>query len=111
MSDPATAVTFEQLCGAVDAQARSAMSTSDSARLIFDFENTNDGIDTEKQVGRWTFNGRKIFFNKMSQTGAIAGVESASNPQTAPTRKLISIHPEGVEDGVRWIRWLTTEAR
>jgi hypothetical protein len=110
MSDSITALTFEQFCEAVDARARSAMSASDSARLVFTGVNTNDGIDTEKQVGRWTFNGRSVIFNKMSETGAIAGVEAPSNPQNAPTLNLVSIRPEGIEDAVQWIRWLTTEA-
>jgi hypothetical protein len=110
MPDSTTSLTFEQFCQEVDAQARSAMSSADAARLVFESVNTTDGLGTRKQVGRWTFNGHTVIFNAMSETGAFAGVEAASDPHNALTLKVISIRPEGIEDAVQWIRWLTTEA-
>jgi hypothetical protein len=109
MSGSAIGMTFEQFCQAVDARARSEMPQSDSARLVFNSVNTTDGLGARKQVGRWTFNGNAVIFNALSDTGALAGVEAASNPKNAPTQKVISIRPEGLGDAVQWIRWLTTE--
>jgi hypothetical protein len=102
-------MTFEDYCKAIDASARTTMPQSTKDALQFESIDTSDGM-ARKQVARWTFNGHAVIFNAMSETGAFAGVEAASNPRSAPSMKVASIRSEGIEDGVRWIHWLTTEA-
>ncbi len=102
-------MTFEDYCQAVDERARTTMPQSTKDCLEFEKIDTSDGM-ARKQVGRWTFNGHAVIFNAMSETGAFAGVEAASNPNNAPSMKVVSISPEGIDGGVSWIHWLTTEA-